>query len=172
MAPLEEIPVDLVRQVQILLRKDANLSSYDPHDPSLPNLPSTDQVIAEFDPSPPHLRCANCRGRLPRGLQSIICVYCGLEQKGEVAPEPILFKNTAGFRWLLETLDLDGSVSVSFSCLVAEKYRGNEKKMWVFDIMFLGRFVYKQLRKVQKFKIPNSKFVFFPLYFLSNQMEY
>lgn len=124
MAPLEEIPVDLVRQVQILLRKDANLSSYDPLDPSLPNLPSTDQVIAEFDPSPPQLRCANCRGRLPRGLQSIICVYCGLEQKGEVAPEPILFKNTAGFRWLLETLDLDGSEALGPSTVVKEASRG------------------------------------------------
>ena len=68
-----------------------------------------------------------------------MCVYCGREQKREVAPEPILFKNTNGFRWLLETLDLDGSVSVSFSSLVSGKYPGNKKKMWVgYDV--LGRF--------------------------------
>lgn len=106
--------MDLIRQVQVFLRKDANLSSYDPRDPSLPDLPSVDQTVADFDPSPTHLRCTKCRGRLPRGLQSVVCVYCGREPKREVPPEPILFKNTTGFRWLLETLDLDGSVSVPF----------------------------------------------------------
>ncbi|XP_059661095.1 uncharacterized protein LOC132307382 [Cornus florida] len=107
-----EVPTDLIRQVQISLREDAGLSSYDPQDPTLPALPSLAGSIAGFDPSPPDLRCKNCKGRLVRGLQSVICVYCGNQQLKEVTPDPIAFKSTFGYRWLLQSLDLDESETI------------------------------------------------------------
>ncbi|XP_043710879.1 uncharacterized protein LOC122659811 [Telopea speciosissima] len=110
-----EIPTSLIRQVQIALREEAGLSSYDPDDPSLPNLPSIEESLAEFDPSPPYLRCKQCRGRLIRDLQSIVCIYCGAQQRKELPPEPLPFKTTFGYRWLLESLDLDGSETVDLS---------------------------------------------------------
>lgn len=122
-----EIPRDLINQLQISLRNRAKISSYDPHDPSLPNLPSLHETIAELDPSPPYLRCKHCKGRLLRDLKSFICVFCGREQNTDVPPDPINFKNTIACRWLLESLDLDGSVGssifigilglFSFSCI-------------------------------------------------------
>lgn len=107
-----EIPRDLINQLQISLRNRAKISSYDPHDPSLPNLPSLHETIAELDPSPPYLRCKHCKGRLLRDLKSFICVFCGREQNTDVPPDPINFKNTIACRWLLESLDLDGSEMV------------------------------------------------------------
>ncbi|KAA8526528.1 hypothetical protein F0562_008269 [Nyssa sinensis] len=107
-----EIPTDLFRQVQISLRQDAGLSSYNPDDLTLPALPSLAQSIAGFDPSPPYLRCRHCKGRLVRGVQSVICVYCGKQQQKEVPPEPIAFKSTVGYQWLLQSLDLDGSETI------------------------------------------------------------
>lgn len=105
-----EIPTDLIRQAQVSLRKEAGLASYDPNDPSIPNLTSLEEAISGFDPSPPYLRCKKCKGRLLRGLQSILCVYCG--RPNEITPDPISYKSTFGYRWLLESLGLDGSVSV------------------------------------------------------------
>ncbi|XP_057953676.1 uncharacterized protein LOC131147986 [Malania oleifera] len=107
-----DIPMDLIREAQSLLRKEAGLSSYDPDDPTLPSLPSLAESISQFDPSPPHLRCKQCKGTLLGGLQSKFCLYCGAEQRKEVPPDPIAFKSTFGYRWLLETLDLDGSETV------------------------------------------------------------
>ncbi|XP_038902680.1 uncharacterized protein LOC120089318 [Benincasa hispida] len=107
-----EIPHDLIKQLQISLRNGAKISSYDPHDPSLPNLPSLHETIAELDPSPPYLRCKHCNGRLLRDLKSFMCVFCGREQNTDVPPDPINFKNTIACRWLLESLDLDGSEMV------------------------------------------------------------
>ncbi|TYK09594.1 dentin sialophosphoprotein [Cucumis melo var. makuwa] len=107
-----EIPRDLIKQLQISLRNEAKISSYDPHHPSLPNLPSFNQTIAELDPSPPYLRCKHCKGRLLRDLKSFICVFCGREQYSDVPPNPINFKNTIACRWLLQSLDLDGSEMV------------------------------------------------------------
>ncbi|XP_010259772.1 PREDICTED: uncharacterized protein LOC104599096 [Nelumbo nucifera] len=110
-----EIPTSLIREVQIALRNQAGLSSYDPDDPSLPGIPSLEDLIAEFDPSPPYLQCKQCRGRLLRGLESMVCVFCGAQQRRDLPPEPISFKNTFACRWLLESLDLDGSEAVNLA---------------------------------------------------------
>ncbi|KAF3443442.1 hypothetical protein FNV43_RR13124 [Rhamnella rubrinervis] len=104
-----DIPFEQINQLQISLRKSANLSSYDPDDPSFHNLPSAEEAIAELDPSPLYLRCKHCKGRLLRGVQSLICVFCGREACKDVPPDPINFQNTIGYRWLLESLKLDGS---------------------------------------------------------------
>lgn len=120
-----EVPTDLIRDVQILLRKNAGLATYDPEDSSLPSLPSLEDSIAGFEPSPPNLRCKTCKGRLLRGLQSVICVYCGEEQSKEVPPEPINFKSTVGYRWLLESLRLDGSETAGPSIDAPELRRGH-----------------------------------------------
>ena len=122
-----EIPIDLIKQVQISLRNHANLSSYDPNDTSFPNLPSLEEAITSLDPSPPYLRCKHCHGRLLRGLQSLICVFCGKETvKEELPPDPINFRNTLGYTWLLQSLNLDGSVCLSlvfaFSFLVFNSF--------------------------------------------------
>lgn len=108
-----DVPFEQINQVQISLRKSANLSSYDPDDPSFHNLPSAEEAIAELDPSPPYLRCKHCKGRLLRGVQSLICVFCGREVCKDIPPDPINFRNTIGYRWLLDSLKLDGSVCPS-----------------------------------------------------------
>ncbi|KAK9285614.1 hypothetical protein L1049_024810 [Liquidambar formosana] len=121
-----EVPTDLIREVQILLRNHSGGHlTYDRDDPSLPPLPSLEESIAEFEPSPPYLRCKHCKGKLLRGLQSVICVYCGQEQSKEVPPEPIKFKSTFGCRWLLESLNLDGSEIVGPSI---ELFESNKQK--------------------------------------------
>lgn len=119
-----EIPIDLIKQVQISLRKHANLSSYDPDDPSLPNLPSPEEAVAALDSSPPYLRCRHCKGRLLRGVQSLICVFCGQEAFNGVVPDPLNFRNTLGYRWLLESLNLDGSETVAPPGEVNNSQRG------------------------------------------------
>ncbi|GMH12583.1 hypothetical protein Nepgr_014424 [Nepenthes gracilis] len=104
-----EVPRDPVEQVRILLRKEAGLESYNPNDSSaLLITPTLEEGIANFDPSPVPLRCKHCNGQLLRGLQYIICVYCGREQQ-EFLPEYISFKTTVGCQWLLESLGLDGT---------------------------------------------------------------
>ncbi|XP_061365225.1 uncharacterized protein LOC133308600 [Gastrolobium bilobum] len=111
-----QMPLDQMKQLQILLRKEANLSWYQPEKEdnlALPKLPSVTETIAKLDPSPPYLRCKNCNGRLLRGLQSSICVFCGTNPHKDLPPEPINFKNTIGYRWLLESLHLDGSEMVA-----------------------------------------------------------
>jgi hypothetical protein len=107
-----EIPHDLIKQVQIAVRKEANLSLYNPDDPSLPSLPSVQQTLAQLDPSPPYLRCKHCKARFLRGVQSLICVFCGRDQHLDPTPDPLIFRNTFACRWLLDSLDLDGSVSL------------------------------------------------------------
>lgn len=110
-----DIPYDLIKQAQIAVLKEANLSSFDPDDASVPDLPSFQSSLSELDPSPPYLRCKHCKGRLLRGVVSLICVFCGKkEAQQETTPEPINFKSTFGCRWLLQSLALDGSVSRSF----------------------------------------------------------
>ncbi|KAK7362085.1 hypothetical protein VNO77_04185 [Canavalia gladiata] len=106
-----EMPLDQIKHLQILLRKEANLSWYQPEKEenlALPKLPSVGETIAKLDPSPPYLRCKNCNGRLLRGVQSSICVFCSTNPRKNLPPEPIKFKNTIGYRWLLESLQLDG----------------------------------------------------------------
>lgn len=109
-----ELPSDLIQQAKILTRTEAGLPDYLPDDPSLPAMPSLSATVAAFDPSPPYLRCKRCQGRLLRGLQSLICIYCGhkLHQNPDVAPDPISFKSTVGYQWFLQALRLDGSEKV------------------------------------------------------------
>lgn len=77
-------------------------------------MPSLSATVAAFDPSPSYLRCKRCQGRLLRGLQSFICIYCGqkLHQNPDVAPDPISFNSTVGYQWFLQALRLDGSEKV------------------------------------------------------------
>ncbi|KAK4420544.1 hypothetical protein Salat_2004800 [Sesamum alatum] len=110
---MSRIPHELIREVQISTRAAAGLSDYNPSDPTLPALPSLSAAIAAFDPSPPHLRCKNCNGRLLRGSESIICVYCGSGPHYDVVPDPISFTSTIGYQWLLRSLRLDGSEMVN-----------------------------------------------------------
>lgn len=109
-----DFPSSLIREIQIQLRKDAGVPPNEPGAPAAA-LPTLGEAIAAFDPSPPHLRCNRCRGILLRGLKSLICVYCGAEQRREAPPPPISFASTFAYRRLLESLDADGSVSFSFS---------------------------------------------------------
>ncbi|CAI9787098.1 unnamed protein product [Fraxinus pennsylvanica] len=106
---MPDVPHDLIRRIQISTRNAAGLSGYDPRDPTLPALPSLSATIASLEPSPPYLRCSHCKGRLLRGLQSFICVYCGNPHQTDVAPDPICFNSTIGYQWLLQYLQLDGS---------------------------------------------------------------
>ncbi|KAK7256187.1 hypothetical protein RIF29_29625 [Crotalaria pallida] len=112
-----EIPIDQIKQLQISLRKQANLSWYKPPTTlnddrftPLPILPSISETISQLDPSRPYLRCKNCNARLLRGLHSSICVFCGTHPHNvDLPPEPIKFKDTFGYRWLLQSLNLDAS---------------------------------------------------------------
>ncbi|XP_044467064.1 uncharacterized protein LOC123196965 isoform X2 [Mangifera indica] len=120
-----EIPYDLIKQVQFAVLKEAKLSSYDPDDVSIPKLPSFESSISELDPSPPCLRCRHCKGRLLRGVMSLICVFCGKEQvQEETAPEPLNFKSTFGCSWLLQSLGLDGSEIAGVPVKANELNRG------------------------------------------------
>ena len=95
------------------LRKEAGLSSYNLEENDwLPDLASlNDSSISDIDPSPPYLRCKNCKGRLLRGVNSTICVFCGRQHNQDIPPDPIKFMSTVGSRWFLQSLHLDGSVS-------------------------------------------------------------
>ncbi|TKY58781.1 dentin sialophosphoprotein [Spatholobus suberectus] len=111
-----EMPLDQIKQLRMLLRREANLSWYEPEKEenlALPKLPSVAETIAKLDPSPPFLRCKNCNGRLVRDLQSSVCVFCGTNPHRDLPPEPVKFQNTIGYRWLLESLQLDGSEMVA-----------------------------------------------------------
>ncbi|KAM5580589.1 hypothetical protein ABKV19_010039 [Rosa sericea] len=119
-----EIPTDAIKQLQISLRKQAKMSSYDPDDTPLANLPSPEETISELDPSPPYLRCKHCKGRLLRGVASLSCVFCGAETCKDLPPDPINFRNTVGFRWLLKSLALDGSEIVDLPTKANESNRG------------------------------------------------
>lgn len=109
-----EIPLDQIKELQFLLRKEVNLSWYEPEkeDPfTPPKLPSVAETIAGLDPSPPYLRCKHCKAKLLRGLQSSICIFCGTNPLQDLPPDPIKFKDTVGYRFLLDSLQLDGSVN-------------------------------------------------------------
>lgn len=110
-----EIPLDQIKELKLLLRKEVNLSWYEPEkeDPfTLPKLPSVAETIAGLDPSPPYLRCKHCKGKLLRGVQSAICVFCGTNPHKDLPPDPVKFKDTVGYRFLLDSLQLDGSEMV------------------------------------------------------------
>eukprot|EP00268_Persea_americana_P031632 TRINITY_DN3084_c0_g1_i2.p1 TRINITY_DN3084_c0_g1~~TRINITY_DN3084_c0_g1_i2.p1 ORF type:complete len:546 (+),score=131.62 TRINITY_DN3084_c0_g1_i2:104-1741(+) len=118
-----DFPSSVIREIQIQLRKGAGVPSYDPGAPAAP-LPTLGEAIAAFDPSPPHLRCNRCRGSLLRGLQSLICVYCGAEQRRDAPLPPISFTSTFGYRRLLESLHADGSEAVAFTTSDGDSTRG------------------------------------------------
>ncbi|KAL8238160.1 hypothetical protein R6Q59_019241 [Mikania micrantha] len=98
-----DIPTDLIDKARIGFREAAGLSFFDR------NLPIS-TVEASLDPSPSYLRCNFCQGKLLRGLQSLICVYCGEYQKTkDLHLEPISFKSTHAYSWLLQSLNFNGS---------------------------------------------------------------
>lgn len=113
------IPADLIQHVQTAVRINAGLSTYDPLDPTLPSLPPLDALIAGWDPSTPaDLRCEHCKGKLLRGRESLLCIYCGEkhDKQEDISPphhHPISFNSTFAYQWLLQSLDLDQSV-ISF----------------------------------------------------------
>ncbi|KAL6538211.1 hypothetical protein OROGR_012199 [Orobanche gracilis] len=110
---MSQVPRELIRQVQICTRSAAGLPNYNPSDPALPALPPLSAAIAASDHSSPHqIRCKNCKGMLLRGLESIICVYCGLSPRHGVVPDSLNFTSTIGYQWLLRSLHLDGSEMV------------------------------------------------------------
>ncbi|KAL0703335.1 hypothetical protein Bca4012_069760 [Brassica carinata] len=101
-----EISLDLINNLKVSLRKEAKLDYSDSYTLALPTVP---EAIAELDASPPYLRCRNCKGKLLRGIESLICVFCGEQQRtSENPPDPIKFTSTCGYKWFLTSLDLDG----------------------------------------------------------------
>ncbi|KAJ9170051.1 hypothetical protein P3X46_018187 [Hevea brasiliensis] len=119
-----EIPYDQIRELQISLRKEAAVASYKPEDPQLPDLPLLQDAISDLDLSPPYVRCKHCQGRLLRGTNSVICVFCSRQQNNGVPPDPIKFTSTIGCRWFLQYLDLDGSELVARSIEANESNKG------------------------------------------------
>ncbi|KAH0876636.1 hypothetical protein HID58_064030 [Brassica napus] len=101
-----EISLDLINNLKVSLRKEAKLDYTDSYTLALPTAP---EAIAELDASPPYLRCRNCKGKLLRGTDSLICVFCGKQQRTSDNPrDPIKFTSTCGYKWFLTSLDLDG----------------------------------------------------------------
>ncbi|KAK8507739.1 hypothetical protein V6N13_140486 [Hibiscus sabdariffa] len=121
-----EIPADLITQLQISLRKQANVSSYDPKDPSLPGLPS----FLHSTHGSPRLRCHHCKASLLRGSDSLLCIFCG-KRPTETPPTPIKFQSTSGYGWFLHSLNLDGSeiVGESLDGNGRDKERGEESAL-------------------------------------------
>ncbi|CAA7054100.1 unnamed protein product [Microthlaspi erraticum] len=110
-----EISLDLINQLKVSLRKEAKLSSFDPVGDSstIPSLPTAAEAIAEIDASAPYLRCRSCKGKLLRGIESLICVFCGKQQRtSDNPPDPIKLTSTSGYKWFLSSLNLDGSEMV------------------------------------------------------------
>ncbi|KAL5999597.1 hypothetical protein ACLOJK_037882 [Asimina triloba] len=103
-----EFPSAIIDRIQSRLRSEAGIPSFDPDRPSA-HLPSLEEAIAGSEPSPPYLRCSQCRGRLLRGIQSMICVYCGSVQRRSGPPQSLSFNTTSAYRRLLESLQADGS---------------------------------------------------------------
>ncbi|KAJ4878860.1 dentin sialophosphoprotein-related [Raphanus sativus] len=104
-----EISLDLINQLKLSLRRNANLDSSSPI-----LLPTAPEAISELDASsPPYLRCRSCKGKLLRGIESLICVFCGEQQRtSDNAPDPIKFTSTSAYKWFLSSLNLDGSEMV------------------------------------------------------------
>nr|XP_027063337.1 uncharacterized protein LOC113689767 [Coffea arabica] len=117
-----ELPTDLIQQLKRATRAEAGLSHYDPTPKSFPPLPSIPESVSTLDPSPPYLRCKNCNGRLLRGVQSLLCIYCG--RPNDIVPDCISFKDTFAYRWLLESLNLDGSETVGPPLEIGDLNRG------------------------------------------------
>ncbi|KAK5818162.1 uncharacterized protein LOC108473033 isoform X2 [Gossypium arboreum] len=126
-----EIPKDLITQLQISLRKQANVPSYDSTDPSLPGLP-----LFHSTSDSPRRRCIHCKSRLLRGSDSILCIFCG-KRPTETPPPPIKFQSTSGYRWFLHSLNLDGSENVGESLDGDGKVKGSGEEFALSDILGL-----------------------------------
>ncbi|KAJ9560940.1 hypothetical protein OSB04_006100 [Centaurea solstitialis] len=103
-----DVPTDLINRAQIGFREAVGLSSFENTTTTLTPLPTLEASISDSS-SPSSLRCKFCQGKLIRGLQSLICIYCGEYQKQDLHPDPISFSSTNGYRWLLQSLYLTGS---------------------------------------------------------------
>ncbi|KAF3784566.1 hypothetical protein EJ110_NYTH29882 [Nymphaea thermarum] len=99
----------LIRRIKSRLRQEAGVPSFDPSDPCLQPLPTLEEVVVGFNPSPLQLRCRKCRGRLLAGIRSHVCIYCGAQQRNDVCPPSMSFTSTFAYRGLLRSLQLDGS---------------------------------------------------------------
>ncbi|PPS16564.1 hypothetical protein GOBAR_AA04013 [Gossypium barbadense] len=126
-----EIPKDLITQLQISLRKQANVPSYDSTDPSLPGLP-----LFHSTSDSPRRRCIHCKSRLLRGSDSILCIFCG-KRPTETPPPPIKFQSTSGYRWFLHSLNLDGSENVGEPLDGDGKDKGSGEEFALSDILGL-----------------------------------
>ncbi|XP_057530575.1 uncharacterized protein LOC130808995 [Amaranthus tricolor] len=109
-----EVSTNLIDQVQILLKKEAGLETFNSNDHSLDCLSSSflNDAILGSNASVDVIRCNDCKGKLLRRSESIICVYCGMFQHRDFATNPMSFKSTIAFQWLLQSLGLDGFESV------------------------------------------------------------
>ncbi|XP_022727972.1 uncharacterized protein LOC111283664 [Durio zibethinus] len=129
-----EIPKDVITQLQISLRKQANVPSYDPKESSLPTLPSLRHSISDS----PHLLCLHCNAHLLRGPDSLLCIFCGKHQTNiDVPLQPIKFKSTSGYSWFLHSLNLDGSEIVGESLEGNESNRGPREVFLLSDLLDL-----------------------------------
>ncbi|XWS36774.1 hypothetical protein CRYUN_Cryun20dG0114700 [Craigia yunnanensis] len=129
-----EIPMDLITQLQISLRKQANVPSYDPNDSSLPTLSSLHHSVSDSL----HIRCIHCKAHLLRGPDTFLCIFCGKHQtSSEVPPQPIKFNSTSGYRWFLHSLNLDGSKIVGESLEGNESNRGSREEFPLSDLLDL-----------------------------------
>ncbi|KAI7731550.1 hypothetical protein M8C21_022306 [Ambrosia artemisiifolia] len=107
-----DIPSDLINQAQIGFKQSIGLSSFDPNNTTYPSISTVESLISSLDPSPPYLRCKYCQAKLIRGLQSLICIYCGQYHNKDLPPDPISFSSTHGYTWLLQSLNFNGSERV------------------------------------------------------------
>ncbi|KAL0802097.1 hypothetical protein Bca101_057273 [Brassica carinata] len=127
-----------VLKLTLKLRNEAKLSSLGGYtDSSTLNLPTAPEAIAELDASDPHLlRCRNCNGKLLQGIESLICVFCGKQQRtSDNPPEPIKFTSTWGYKLFLSSLDLDESprtvtISPKYACSSQESLFQDRSIAW------------------------------------------
>lgn len=142
MAP--DYPSDLIQDIKIRLREAAGVPSYDPSDAALPSVPSVADAVAALDPTlPDYVRCKRCHGGLFRGINSTLCIFCGAEQRGDGISRTISFNSTAGYRKLLQSLDLDGSEMVNMEAESKDSRKGHDSQK---DGVTLANFLDLELR--------------------------
>uniref|UniRef100_A0A0E0LVF0 Uncharacterized protein n=1 Tax=Oryza punctata TaxID=4537 RepID=A0A0E0LVF0_ORYPU len=103
-----EIPTDAIHRLRSSLRESASASA-------VPPFPSVADAVAAFDSrGAAGPRCGRCgaAGGLLRGEGSAVCVYCGCPRREEC--RGIAFRGSVAYRWLLDSLGLDGSEPVEF----------------------------------------------------------
>ncbi|KAL9246126.1 hypothetical protein vseg_019700 [Gypsophila vaccaria] len=103
-----DVSPNLINRLQILLRKEAGLPPSDQSPPSIPPHP----ISAVGSNSDDALRCDSCTRDLLRGVDSVICVFCGKLRNCPFPKQPIGFPSTFGFHWFLRSFSLDGSETV------------------------------------------------------------